>query len=169
MCKNNSINKKIAFNHKNLFLYYFLEYEEASKCFMDLLKENENIMNLVNKSDNEDNKFLGNNLDSDSEEYENNIIDKILLYLNKSKVYETKNLSLLYKFLIIGESGITSNQQYIFEELFFKGKDRFLIKIKPLYNDIEFRVVYKDQHRNYSEKSRYYKEHKKDYQTQREI
>ena len=152
MCKNNSINKKIAFNHKNLFLYYFLEYEEASKCFMDLLKENENIMNLVNKGDNQDNKFLGNNLDSDSEEYENNIIDKILLYLNKSKVYETKNLSLLSKFLIIGDSGITSNQQYIFEELFYKGKDRFLIKIKPLYNDIEFRVVYRDQ-KNYCEKN----------------
>ena len=48
MCKNNNNNKKIAFSHKNLFLYYFLEYEEAAKCFMDLLTENENIMNLIN-------------------------------------------------------------------------------------------------------------------------
>ena len=152
MCKNNNNNKKIAFNHKKLFLYYFLEYEEASNCFMDLLKENENIMNLVNKSDIQEKKTL-DNLESDSEEDENNIVDKILLYLNKSKNYETKNLSLLSKFLIIGDTGITSNQQYIFERLFYKGKDRFLIKIKPLYKDIDLRVVYKDENKYYVEKS----------------
>ena len=146
MCKNNSNNKKIAFNHKQLFLYYFLEYEEASKCFMDLLKENENIMNLINNQENKNNENV-----LESETGEDNIIDKILLYLNKSKNYERKNLSLLSKFLIIGDSGITSNQQYIFEELFFKGKDRFLIKIKPLYNDIEFKVVYRDENKVYME------------------
>ena len=146
MCKNNHNNKKIAFNHKKLFLYYFLEYEEASKCFMDLIKENENIMNLINNQENKNNE---NVLESESDE--ENIIDKILLYLNKSKNYERKNLSLLSKFLIIGDSGITSNQQYIFEELFYNGKDRFLIKIKPLYNDIVFKVVYRDENKNYIE------------------
>ena len=146
MCKNNHNNKKIAFNHKAIFLYYFLEYEKASKCFMDLLKENENIMNLINNQENKNNE---NVLESETDE--DNIIDKILLYLNKSKNYERKNLSLLSKFLIIGDSGITSNQQYIFEELFYHGKDRFLIKIKPLYNDIEFRIVYKDENNNYIE------------------
>ena len=146
MCKNNHNNKKIAFNHKKLFLYYFLEYEEASKCFMDLLKENENIMNLINNQENKNNENV-----LESENDEENIIDKILLYLNKSKNYERKNLSLLSKFLIIGDSGITSNQQYIFEELFYKGKDRFLIKIKPLYNDIEFKIVYRDENKNYIE------------------
>ena len=80
---------------------------------MDLLKENENIMNLIN---NHENKI--NDIDSESEE--ENIIDKILHYLNQSKSYEIKNLSILSKFLIIGDSGITSNQQYIFEELFSK-------------------------------------------------
>ena len=145
MCKNNHNNKKIAFNHKKIFLYFFLEYEEASKCFIDLLKENENIMNLINNQENKNNEVL------DSENDEDNIIDKILLYLNKSKNYEGKNLSLLSKFLIIGDSGITSNQQYIFEELFYNGKDRFLIKIKPLYNDIEFKVVYRDENKNYIE------------------
>ena len=145
MCKNNHNNKKIAFGHKKIFLYFFLEYEEASKCFMDLLKENENIMNLINNQENKNNELL------DSESDEDNIIDKILLYLNKSKNYERKNLSLLSKFLIIGDSGITSNQQYIFEELFYNGKDRFLIKIKPLYNDIEFKVVYRDENKNYIE------------------
>ena len=144
MCKNNHNNKKIAFSHKKLFLYYFLEYEEASKCFMDLLKENENIMNLINNHENKN-----DNIDSETEE--ENIIDKILLYLNKSKSYETKNLSLLSKFLIIGDTGITSNQQYIFEELFYNGKDRFLIKIKPLYNDIEFKIVYREENKNYIE------------------
>ena len=146
MCKNNHNNKKLAFNHKALFLYYFLEYEEASKCFMDLLKENENIMNLINNQENKNNENI-----LESETDEDNIIDKILLYLNKSKNYERKNLSLLSKFLIIGDSGITSNQQYIFEELFYHGKDRFLIKIKPLYNDIEFRIVYRDENKNYIE------------------
>ena len=145
MCKNNPNNKKIAFNHKQLFLFYFLEYEEASNCFMDLLKENENIMNLINQEKKNNENVL------ESETGEDNIIDKILLYLNKSKNYERKNLSLLSKFLIIGDSGITSNQQYIFEELFFNGKDRFLIKIKPLYNDIEFKVVYREDNKNYIE------------------
>ena len=144
MCKNNYNNKKTAFNHKKLFLYYFLEYEEASKCFMDLLKENENIMNLINNHENKNN-------DIDSESEEENIIDKILLYLNQSKSYEIKNLSILSKFLIIGDSGITSNQQYIFEELFYNGKDRFLIKIKPIYNDIEFKVVYREDNKAYIE------------------
>ena len=137
MCKKNNNNKKIAFNHKKLFLYYFLEYEEASKCFMDLLKENENIMNLINNTE----KNKNYEVDLDISEENNNIIDKILLYLNKSKNYEPKNLSLLSKFLKYGDSGITSNQQYIFEELFFKGKNRFLIKIKPLFDDIAFKVV----------------------------
>ena len=149
MCKKNNNNKKIAFNYKRIFLYYFLEYEEASKCFMDLLKENENIMNLINNTDK--NK---NNIDIESESgEESNIVDKILLYLNKSKNYEPKNLSLLSKFLKLGDSGITSNQQYIFEELFYKGKKKFLIKIKPLFDDIAFKVVYKDENKNYTEKN----------------
>ena len=149
MCKKNNNNKKIAFNHKKLFLYYFLEYEEASKCFMDLLKENENIMNLINNTE----KNKNYEVDLDISEENNNIIDKILLYLNKSKNYEPKNLSLLSKFLKYGDSGITSNQQYIFEELFFKGKNRFLIKIKPLFDDIAFKVVYKDENKHFIEKN----------------
>ena len=148
MCKKNNNNKKIAFNYKSIFLYYFLEYEEASKCFMDLLKENENIMNLINNEKNKNNF----DIESDTGE-ESNIIDKILLYLNKSKNYEPKNLSLLSKFLKLGDSGITSNQQYIFEELFYKGKKKFLIKIKPLFDDIAFKVVYKDENKNYTEKN----------------
>ena len=149
MCKKNYNNKKIAFNYKKLFLYYFLEYEEASKCFMDLLKENENIMNLINNTE----KNKNYEVDLDISEENNNIIDKILLYLNKSKNYEPKNLSLLSKFLKYGDSGITSNQQYIFEELFFKGKNRFLIKIKPLFDDIAFKVVYKDENKHFIEKN----------------
>ena len=150
MCKKNNNNKKIAFNYKKLFLYYFLEYEEASKCFMDLLKENENIMNLINNSDKNREKY---DIESDSEGEDSNIIDKILLYLNKSKKYEAKNLSLLSKFLKLGDSGITSNQQYIFEELFYKGKKRFLIKIKPQFDDIAFKIVYKDENKNFIEKN----------------
>ena len=149
MCKKNDNNKKIAFNYKQLFLYYFLEYEEASKCFMDLLKENENIMNLINNREINKDKY---DVETDSEE-ESNIIEKILLYLNKSKNYEPKNLALLSKFLKLGESGITSNQQYIFEELFYKGKNRFLIKIKPLFDDIAFKIVYKDENKNFIEKN----------------
>ena len=150
MCKKNNNNKKIAFNYKKLFLYYFLEYEEASKCFMDLLKENENIMNLINNSDKNREKY---DIESDSEGEDSNIIDKILLYLNKSKKYEAKNLSLLSKFVKLGDSGITSNQQYIFEELFYKGKKRFLIKIKPQFDDIAFKIVYKDENKNFIEKN----------------
>ena len=150
MCKKNNNNKKTAFKFKKIFLHYFLEYEEASKCFMDLLKENENIMNLINNN--------GKNIDkekydieTDSDQEDNNIIDKILLYLNKSKNYEPKNLSLLSKFLKLGDSGITSNQQYIFEQLFYKGKNRFLIKIKPLFDDIAFKIVYKGENKNFIE------------------
>ena len=149
MCKKNNNNKKISFNYKHLFLYYFLDYEEASKCFMDLLKENENIMNLINNRENNKNEL---NIESDSEE-DGNIIDKILWYLNKSKKYEPKNLSLLSKFLISGDSGITSNQQYIFEELFYKGKKRFLINIKPQFDDIAFKIVYRDEKENFIEKN----------------
>ena len=149
MCKKNNNNKKIAFNYKQLFLYYFLDYEEASKCFMDLLKENENIMNLINNRENNKNEL---NIESDSEE-DGNIIDKILWYLNKSKNYEPKNLSLLSKFLKSGDSGITSNQQYIFEELFYKGKKRFLINIKPQFDDIAFKIVYRDEKENFIEKN----------------
>ena len=155
MCKNNNNNKKIAFSHKNLFLYYFLEYEEAAKCFMDLLTENENIMNLINNYETKKN----NDIDSEIDE-KDNIIDKILSHLNgdsknkndEIKNYEIKNLELLSKFLRIGDSGITSNQQYIFEKLFYKGKDRFLIKIKPIYNDIEFKIVYREKNKNNNEK-----------------
>ena len=152
MCKKNNNNKKFAFRQKKIFLHYFLEYEEASKCFMDLLKENENIMNLINNIEKRKDKNKIEN-DFEDEEEESNIIDKILFHLNKSKNYEPKNLSLLSKFLILGDSGITSNQQYIFEELFYNGKDRFLIKIKPLFNDIAFKVVYKDENKKYIEKN----------------
>ena len=157
MCKNNPTNKEYAFNHKTLFVHYFLAYEEAAKCFMDLLKENDNFMNLINNHEEKDedkneeksedkneDKNEDKSEDIDKKTKEDNIIDTILKYLNEFKNYEIKNLSLLSKFLIIGDSGITSNQQYIFEELFFHGKDRFLIKIKPIYNDIEFKVVYKE-------------------------
>ena len=146
MCKNNPNNKKFAFKNKELFLYYFLEYEEASDCFIDLLKENENIMNLINSQ-----QYKNKEIADESETGEENIIDKILNYLNDSENYEKKNLKLLSNFLIINDSGITSNQQYIFEKLFFKGEDNFLIKIKPLYNDIEFKIVYKDENKNYIE------------------
>ena len=146
MCKNNPNNKKFAFKNKELFLYYFLEYEEASDCFIDLLKENENIMNLINNQ-----QYKNKENADESEEGEENIIDKILKYLNDSENYEKKNLKLLSNFLVINDSGITSNQQYIFEKLFYKGEDNFLIKIKPLYNDIEFKIVYKDENKNYIE------------------
>ena len=129
MCKNNPNNKEYAFNHKTLFVHYFLAYEEAAKCFMDLLKENDNFMNLINnheeknKDKNEDKneeKSEDKNEDKseeiDNKTKEDNIIDTILKYLNEFKNYEIKNLSLLSKFLIIGDSGIISNPQYIFQE-----------------------------------------------------
>ena len=152
MCKKNNNNKKIAFKYKEIFLHYFLEYEEASKCFMDLLKENENIMNLINNNEKNIDKEKYD-IETDSDQKENNIIDQILLYLNKSKNYEPKNLSLLSKFLKLGDSGITSNQQYIFEQLFYRGKNRFLIKIKPLFDDIAFKIVYKGENKNFIEKN----------------
>ena len=60
---------------------------------------------------------------------------------------------MLSKFVKLGDSGITSNQQYIFEELFYKGKKRFLIKIKPQFDDIAFKIVYKDENKNFIEKN----------------
>ena len=145
MCKDHSENKKIVFKEKDLFIDCLLDYPEASKCFLDIIKDNEYFMNLLSKGDNENNP----NEDDDSN---GNVIAKVLDYLNNMDEYKKDHLSTLSKFLITGDSGITSNQQYIFEEIFINGKDRFLIKIKPLYDDIQLLVVFKDQNNNYIQK-----------------
>ena len=144
MCKDHPENKKKVFENKDLFLDYLLDYEKASKCFLDIIKDNENFMNLLSKENNENNesqKENKGNLDDDSN---GNVIGKVISYLNKIDRYDLKNLSTLSKFLKTGDVGITSNQQYIFEEIFINGQDRFLIKVKPLYDDIQLLVVFKN-------------------------
>ena len=145
MCKDHPENKKKVFENKDLFLDYLLDYEKASKCFLDIIKDNENFMNLLSKENNENNdnsqKENKGNIDDDSN---GNVIGKVINYLNKIDRYDLKNLSTLSKFLITGDVGITSNQQYIFEEIFINGQDRFLIKVKPLYDDIQLLVVFKN-------------------------
>ena len=144
MCKDHSENKKIVFKEKDLFIDCLLEYPEASKCFLDIIKDNEYFMNLLTKGNN-DNDLKNIKDDDDSSD---NVIGKVLNHLNSMNEYKKEHLSTLSKFLITGDVGITSNQQYIFEEIFVNGKDRFLIKIKPLYNDIQLLVVFKDKNKN---------------------
>ena len=152
MCKDHPENKKRVYkenNEKNLFIHFLLDYEEASKCFLDIIKDNEKVMNSLSKG-NKNNK----NLDEDGGDADgnDNIIGKVLNHLNDNSAYDTKNLSTLSKFLKTGDVGITSNQQYIFEEIFIKGKDKFLLKIKPLYDDIQFLVVFKKENDMYVQK-----------------
>ena len=147
MCKDHYDNKNEVFENKEIFIDYLLDYEIASKCFLDIIKDNENFMNLLSKETNVNNNNI-NNEDSYS-----NVIEKVINYLNSCKEYDIKNLSTLSKFLITGDVGITSNQQYIFEEIFVNGKDHFLIKIKPLYDDIQLSVVFKNEKNNYISKS----------------
>ena len=141
MCKDHAENKKKVFENKYLFLDYLLEYEKASKCFLDIIKDNENFMNLLSKENNE--ILQKDNKGNPDDESSGNVIKKVIDYLNDNDKYDLKNLSTLSKFLITGDVGITSNQQYIFEEIFCNGKDRFLIKVKPLYDDIQLLVVFK--------------------------
>ena len=145
MCKDHHDNKKEVFDNKEIFIDYLLDYEIASKCFLDIIKDNENFMNLLSKENNEK-TYL-------NEESYSNVIEKVINHLNSCKEYDIKNLSTLSKFLITGDVGITSNQQYIFEEIFTNGKDHFLIKIKPLYDDIQLTVVFKNEKNNYISKS----------------
>ena len=142
MCKDHPDNKNKVFNNKYLFLDYLLEYEKASKCFLDIIKDNENFMNLLSKESND--KSKNNNDGNKNDDSNGNVIQKVINYLDSCNKYDLKNLSTLSKFLITGDVGITSNQQYIFEEIFGNGKDRFLIKVKPKYNDIQLFVVYKN-------------------------
>ena len=149
MCKDHPENKKRVYkenNEKNLFIHFLLDYEDASKCLLDIIKDNEKVMNSLSKGNNNLVKNNKNNLVEDSDN--DNVIGKVLNYLNDSDKYDTKNLSTLSKFLKTGDVGITSNQQYIFEEIFINGKDRFLLKIKPLYDDIQFLVVFKNVSEN---------------------
>ena len=145
MCKDHSENKKIVFKEKDLFIDCLLEYPEASKCFLDIIKDNEYFMNLLTKGSNYNEQKINKDDDDDSSD---NVIGKVLNYLNSMNEYKKEHLSTLSKFLKTGDVGITSNQQYIFEEIFVNGKDRFLIKIKPLYNDIQLLVVFKDKNKN---------------------
>ena len=141
MCKDHPKNKSKVFDNKYLFIDYLLDYEKASKCFLDIIKDNENFMNLLSKENNDNQKKSKRNLDDESS---GNVIEKVINYLNSNDKYDLKNLSTLSKFLITGDVGITSNQQYIFEEIFVNGKDRFLMKVKPLYDDIQLLVVFKN-------------------------
>ena len=153
MCKDHPLNKRRVYkenSEKNLFIHFLLDYEDASKCLLDIIKDNEKVMNSLSKGNNNFIKNNRNNLDEDNND---NVIGKVLNYLNKCDKYDTKNLSTLSKFLKTGDVGITSNQQYIFEEIFINGKDRFLLKIKPLYDDIQFLVVFKNENDTYSQKS----------------
>ena len=159
MCKDHPENKRKVYkenNDKNLFIHFLLDYEDASKCLLDIIKDNEKVMNSLSKGNNHLVKNNINNFDEDDINDNNNVIGKVLNYLNNSDKYDTKNLSTLSKFLKTGDVGITSNQQYIFEEIFLNvlnGKDRFLLKIKPLYDDIQFLVVFKNENDQYIQKS----------------
>jgi len=144
MCKDHSENKKIVFKEKELFIDCLLEYPEASKCFLDIIKDNEYFMNLLSKGSNDGEQ----NINKEDDDSSDNVIGKVLNHLNSMNEYKKEHLSTLSKFLKTGDVGITSNQQYIFEEIFVNGKDRFLIKIKPLYNDIQLLVVFKDKSKN---------------------
>ena len=153
MCKDHPLNKRRVYKEnceKNLFIHFLLDYEDASKCLLDIIKDNEKVMNSLSKGNN---NFVKNNRNNLDEENNDNVIGKVLNYLNKCDKYDTKNLSTLSKFLKTGDVGITSNQQYIFEEIFINGKDRFLLKIKPLYDDIQFLVVFKNENDTFSQKS----------------
>ena len=156
MCKDHPENKRKVYkenNDKNLFIHFLLDYEDASKCLLDIIKDNEKVMTSLSKGNNQLMKNNINNFDEDDINDNNNVIGKVLNYLNNSDKYDTKNLSTLSKFLKTGDVGITSNQQYIFEEIFLNGKDRFLLKIKPLYDDIQFLVVFKNENDQYIQKS----------------
>ena len=154
MCKDHPENKRRVYKEnteKNLFIHFLLDYEDASKCLLDIIKDNEKVMNSLSKGNNNEDKNNRNVLVDDSDN--DNVIGKVLNHLNNSDKYDTKNLSTLSKFLKTGDVGITSNQQYIFEEIFINGKDRFLLKIKPLYDDIQFLVVFKNNDDTYIQKS----------------
>ena len=69
MCKDHHDNKKEVFDNKEIFIDYLLDYEIASKCFLDIIKDNENFMNLLSKENNEKNesqKENKGNIDDDS-------------------------------------------------------------------------------------------------------
>ena len=146
MCKDHSENKKVVFKEKDLFIDCLLEYPEASKCFLDIIKDNEYFMNLLTKGSSDSEQKI--NKDDDDDDSSDNVIGKVLNHLNSMNEYKKEHLSTLSRFLKTRDVGITSNQQYIFEEIFINGKDRFLIKIKPLYNDIQLLVVFKDKSKN---------------------
>ena len=137
ICKNHQNNKKKVFDNKEFFWDYLLEYKEAAICLMDIIKDNETYMNELIKIKKE----------------EKNIIDKIIDYLNNSEKYDNNILKLLSGLMKSGEKGITSNQQYIFDSIFQDFQDKFLIKITPQFNDTQFKIVYKDQNKNFIERN----------------
>ena len=68
---------------------------------MDIIKDNEKVMNSLSKGNNHLVKNNINNFDEDDINDNNNVIGKVLNYLNNSDKYDTKNLSTLSKFLKI--------------------------------------------------------------------
>ena len=142
-CKNHNKIKEFVFGFKNIFCDYLLEYKEAASCLMDLIKDNETFMNTLIK------ESIETNNNQIQEEKSENIIKTIITYLNNSDKYDINIIGLLSKLVKSGDKGITSNQEYIFNEIFEELQDKFLIKIVPQFNDTIFNVVYKNENKEF--------------------
>ena len=149
-CKNHNKIKEYVFSHKNIFYDYLLEYKEAASCLMDLIKDNETFMNTLIKDTIETNNNNNNNNNNQvQDDKSENIIKTIITYLNNCDKYDINIISLLSRLMKSGDKGITSNQEYIFNEIFIELQDKFLIKIFPQFNETKFFVVYKNEKKEF--------------------
>lgn len=59
-------------NDKNLFIHFLIDYEDALKCLLDIIKYNEKGMNFLSKGNSHLVKNKRNNLDEDENINNNN-------------------------------------------------------------------------------------------------
>jgi len=164
LCRRNIDNRKYVFENRHKFAEYLLKYQEAAKCLIDIIKDDENYMakiiqeNKAVKKKSVKTTFKWGDLISskkdmlkisnDPQNTNSNLIDNIFNFLNKSmtedRIYDIHTFSLLSKLMHSKDKGITSNQSFILNKIINESNE-FLLKIEPNFKDIGFWVVYKTE------------------------
>ena len=168
LCRRNVENRKYVYENKSKFENYLLKYKEASKCLIDIMKDDENYMAKITQEHVRNTAIKSFKFTDVSEStqlpkhfskafknpntYETNIntnlIDNIFNNLNKSitinKTYDIHTFSLISKLMHSKDKGITINQSYILKKI-QKENNEFLLKIEPNFKDIGFWIVYKTE------------------------